>query len=260
MRGSLLFIALLAAALVIVAPAALSAGPYGARAEAHDSVTVSGIWSSVQWYESDGCYSGVGEPTVSDWKSRAQNNTPVDLSTIASDANGAASSVIKVNAPGLMPTIAIHSTAGVQDLMLTAAHWASAFSEGGANWLTSGATQSVTVKIDYKYNLDLTEAHPCEPFPYAFAKIYVAFWDPGGNLMLSAKDGFEAEGNYLVKEVRIDEHIATGEVSGYTTWDISVTNGSFYSFWSMTSAEVWTAFDETPTKASSWGSIKELFE
>ena len=40
----------------------VEAGLYCADASATSDVTVSGSWSSVKWYESDGCYSGVGNP------------------------------------------------------------------------------------------------------------------------------------------------------------------------------------------------------
>jgi hypothetical protein len=258
MKASLSAYVLIVAALLLAANLPAHAGPYGAKAQAHDSVTVSGSWSSVQWYESDGCYSGVGDPSVSDWKGRAQGNTPINLSTTASDARGNASSSIVVNAPLSIPTIVIHSAGDVHDVPMGASHWASAFSQGGANWLTSGATQSVTFTVDYRYNLDLTQAHP--GMPYAFAKIYVAFWGPSGNLMLTPDNEFVSEGNYLVKEVRIKTTGgSTGTVTGSKSWTISVTNGGFYSFWSMAWAEAWTEYSPISVEPASWGAIKSLY-
>jgi len=258
MKGTLLKCAILVAGLLLAAQAPVYAGPYGAKAQANDSVTVSGIWSSVQWYKSDGCYSGVGDPAVSDFKNRAQGNTPISLSTTASDAQGNASSSIVVNAPLSVPTIVIHSLGDVHDVPVSASHWASAYSQGGANWLTSGATQSVTFTVDYQYNLDLTQAHPGTA--YAFAKIYVAFWGPSGNLMLTPDSEFISEGNYLVKEVRLQTvGSSTGTVTGTKSWTINVTNGGFYSFWSMASAEGWTEYSPVSAEPASWGAIKSLY-
>jgi hypothetical protein len=261
MKGKLLLSFSLMAAILLVGAVAARAVTSAGSAQAHDSVTVSGIWSSVQWYEAGGkfgCYSGVGDPQVYDWKTHPQDNTPVDLSTNASDSYGWASSKIKVWAPGLVPTIAIHSWGNVHDVPASIGHWGSAYSEGSANCLTSGATQTVTVRIDYSYDLDLTHAGTTNPF--AFAKIYVAFWDPSGNLMLTPKDEFVLEGNYLIKTVRIDTPGSkTGTVTGSETWPVNVTNGSLYSFWSMAWGEVWTYGEPIGIDQSTWGRIKSMF-
>ena len=259
MKYSLKLLTALVCILAILPTGPAIAGPHGAQAVVCDSVTVSGAWVSIQWYESDGSYSGVGDPEVSDWQERAQGNTPVDLGTSAGDAYGSASSTIIADAPGLMPLIDIHSNAEVHDLPVLTSHWSSAFSQGGANWLTSGATQTVTVRIDYRYDLDLTEAHPGEP--YAFAKLYLAFWGPLGELLLTPDEEFAAEGNYLVKTVQIGmPGTGTGLVTGWKSWEVEVVSGAFYSFWSMAWGEVWTQFDPTAAKEKSWGAIKDLLK
>jgi hypothetical protein len=253
-------IAILAAAAVLVLFGATptAAQPYAASASVEDDVTVSGTWTSVQWYESDGCYSGVGDPAVEDWKTHPQSNTTVNLSTTASDTYGAASSSILVHAPSMVPTINIDSDADISGLPLATGHWASAFSQGGANWLTSGADQDVTVTIQYSYDLDLSTANPDSP--YAFVKIYVAFWGPASQLLLTADSEFVAEGNYLVKTVQIDtKGTSTGTVTGSKDWVVSVTNGSFYSFWSMAWVEVYCADTPVPAQTSTWGMLKSLY-
>ena len=233
------FVMCAVAALALCVAGTALAGIYAASSEVDATVTVSGAWTSVQWYKSDGCYSGVGDPEVSDWKDRAQGNTPIHLATSASDTYGSAASTIDVDAPGLVPTLVSHSAAEVHDVFTPDGHWAYAFNLGGANWLTSGATQTVTVTLDYSYDLDLIQAHSYAPKDSV--RIYVGFWDPGGNLMLSADSEFVLEGNYLVKTVILDTAgSSTGTVVGTKTWNVNVTSGAFYSFWSMTEAYAWT--------------------
>jgi len=223
---------------ILVAGTAL-AGVYAASSDVHSTVTVSGSWTSVQWYESDGCYSGVGDPEVSDWQDRAQGASPISLTTSASDAYGSAASDISVDAPGMLPTLISNSVAEVHDVSAPGGHWASGFSMGGANWLTSGATQVITVTLDYSYDLDLTQAYSYDPD--ASVKIYVGFWGPGGSLMLTADTEFVLEGNYLVKTVTLDTAgSSTGTVVGSKTWNVSVNSGAFYSFWGMTETSAWT--------------------
>jgi hypothetical protein len=259
MRHLRLCVIVIASGVLLSLAFVAHANPYAGSAEVHDSVTVSGAWSSVQWYESDGCYSGVGDPAVSDWKDRAQGDTPIDLSTQAGDAYGTAASGIKVDAPGLKPSIGIHSSADVHDLPDGDGHWASAYSEGGANWLTSSATQTVTVSVEYSYDLDLTQANPLSP--YAFAKIYVAFWGPGGSLLLAPDAEFLLEGDYLVKTVQIDlAGGGTGAVTGSKSWDVGVTSGDFYSFWNMAWVETWTDAQPTSLEPTEWGHIKALYK
>jgi hypothetical protein len=262
MKNRLLISSLLAAAFLLVALSAQAGPPYAASAEAHDSVYVCGSWSSVQWYKSDGSYSGVGDPAVSDWKTHPQSNTPIDLSTYATDGNGWASSTIKVWAmpwpptAGVLPTLAIHSWGNVYGVPENVGHWGSAYSEGGANWLTSAADQDVKVHLYYSYDLDLSLANPSNA--YAFAKIYVGCWDGNGVSMLTPDAEWVAEGNFLVKTVRI----TSGElcnVTGNRDWDIHVTNGGFYSFWSMAWAEAFTGPCPVATDSASWGMIKTLF-
>jgi hypothetical protein len=259
MKSKLLVCFSLMAAILLVGAVAARAVTSAGSAQAHDSVTVSGTWSSVQSYKSDGCYSGVGDPQVYDWKTYPLSNVPMDLTTNASDSYGWASSKIKVWAPGLVPTIAIHSWGNVHDVPEAVGHWGSAYSQGGANLLTSGATQTVTVRIDYSYDLDLTHAGTTNP--YAFAKIYVAFWGPTGNLMLTPDAEFVLEGNHLIKTVRIETAGSkTGTVTGSKTWQVNVTNGSYYSFWSQASGEVWS-YGEPPIgiDQNTWGRIKAMF-
>jgi hypothetical protein len=254
-----LLLGVLAMSLMLLANSPVQAGPYAVSAVVHDSVMVSGTWSSVQWYESDGCYSGVGDPAVSDWKTRPQGNTPINISTNAGDAYGSASSLLKVEAPELKPAIGIHSTAVLEDVPEGVSHWASAYSEGGSNWLTSGATQTVTVTVEYSYDLDLTDAGAGAP--YAFVKIYVAFWGPSGGLMLTPDAEFVQEGNYLVKTVTLETiGGSTGTVTGSKSWNVDVTNGGFYSFWGMAWVEGFTESMPVPVESTSWGQIKALFE
>ena len=257
MRGPLLLACVLSGALMLAGPLA-QAVPYAASGFVSDSVTVSGIWSSVNWYESDGCYSGVGDPTVSDWKTRAQGADAIDISTSVSDTYGMANSHLVVSAAGLHPSILIYSLSNVYGIPLGLGHWASAYSQGGANWLTSGATQTITYKVDYSYALDLTQVNP--EGPYAFAKIYVAFWGPSSNLMLSPDAEFVAEGNYLVKTVRIDTYGSqTGTVTGTKTWTLNVNASAYYSFWSMAWSEVFSKSTPIAAEPESWSMIKSLF-
>jgi hypothetical protein len=239
-------------ALALILGSAAYAGPYEASADVESTITLSGNWTSVQWYESDGCYSGVGDPAVSDWKSQAQGNTPINLSTSASDSRGSASSAIAVFAGP--PTIDIASSAWVHDVRPTPSgdvdyHWAYGYSQGGANWLTSGATQLVNFTVDYSFEVDLTQASAYDS--EAFIKIYVAFWDgqnqpSGPNDLLLQEDAEWVLGNsggsdYLVKTVLLDTAGATtGLVTGSKTWQVQVTAGSFYSFWGQADASAWT--------------------
>jgi hypothetical protein len=259
MKSKLLVGFSLMAAILLVGAVAARAVTSAGSAQAHDSLTVSGSWSNVHDYKSNGCYSGVGDPQVYDWKTHPLDNTPVDLATNASDSYGWASSRIKVWAPGLVPTIAIHSWGNVHDVPVIAGHWGSAYSEGGANALTSGATQTVTVRLDYSYDLDLT--HAGTNGSYAVAKIYVAFWGPSGNLMLTPDAEFVLESNYLIKTIRIDTAGSkTGTITGSKTWQVNVANGSYYSFWSQAYGEVLTN-GEPPVGVgqNTWGRIKAMF-
>lgn len=257
MRGSLLLAFLFSGVLLLAGPMT-QAAPYAASGFVIDSVTVSGSWSSVNWYESDGCYSGVGDPTVSDWETRAQGASPIDIATGVSDTYGTANSHLVVSAPGLHPSIFIYSLSNVYGIPAGLGHWASAYSEGGANWLTSGATQAVTVTVDYSYALDLTQVNP--EGPHAFVKIYVAFWGPSSNLMLTPDAEFVAEGNHLVKTVRIDTYGSqTGTVTGTKSWTINVTAGAYYSFWSMAWSEVFSKSTPIAIEPESWSMIKSLF-
>jgi len=244
---------------LMFAGAMAQAAPYAASGFVNDSVTVSGSWSSVNWYESDGCYSGVGDPSVSDWKTRAEGALPIDLTTNASDTYGLANSHLVVSASGLIPAIVINSLSDVHGVPSGLGHWASAYSQGGANWLTSGATQTVTYTVDYSYGLDLTQVNPNNP--YAFVKIYVAFWGPSGNLMLAPDAEFAAEGNYLVKTMRIDTHGSqTGTITGTKSWNLDVSAGAFYSFWNMAWTEVFTSSTPVSADPASWSVIKSLFK
>jgi hypothetical protein len=256
---------LLAAWVVVLAAAAPAhAGLFAASADVDSTITVSGSWTSVQWYESDGCYSGVGDPAVSDWDDQAQGNTPIDLSTSAGDSQGSASSSIVVSAGP--PTIGIGSSAEVHDVWPgpggeVDSHWAFGYSQGGANWLTSGATQTVNVTLDYSYALDLTQASAYDSEVYV--KIYVAFWDgqnqPSGpnDLLLTADSEWVLENSgvgtsdYLVKTVLLDTAGGgTGLVTGSKTWQVQVTNGCYYSFWGQADASAWTVAVPEPATMS----------
>jgi len=244
----------LAGALFLAAAPAF-AGPFGASADVDSTTTVSGSWTSVQWYEADGCYSGVGDPSVSDWDSQAQGNTPISLSTAASDSQGQASSAIVVSAGP--PTIDIASSAWVHDVWPGPSgevdyHWAFGYSQGGANWLTSGATQTVDVTVEYDIMLDPAEYGAAET--EVFANIYVAFWDgqnqpTGPNDLLLTEDaewvrensGGPNTSDYLVKTVVLDTvGGVTKHFAGSKTWHVDVTAGSYYSFWSQADASAWT--------------------
>jgi len=210
------------ASLIVAVNSAAQGGIYAASASTDNSITVSGSWT-VSHYESDESYSGTD--CGSDWKSRAEGPSTIDLSTTYSCPNGSASSSVKVDAT---PKIIIASDAEVHDVLMPSGHWAMGYSMGGANWLQSGQTDTISVTCDWSYALDLTQGkNPCE----AYAKIYAAFWSPSSNLMLTAKDGFTQAGNYLVKTIDLTAAGSSDSGSGSTSWDLSVTNGAYYSFW-----------------------------
>ncbi len=241
----------LAAAVALIAGAAGTAHalPFAASADATNAVTVSGTWTSVQWYESDGSWSGVGDsPAASDWDSHSQDNNPFTLSTTASVANGSASSSITVGAGP--PTIDIDSQASVDNVQLEAL-WAMGYSMGGANWLTSGATQTVDITLDWSYDLDLVGAY--SDSPEAYAKIYVAFWGPASDLMLTGDTEWvfveNGSADYLVKTVSIDTAGASTSDSGTEVWEVDVSDGSFYSFWGQADAMAFTMVPEPSTAA-----------
>ena len=244
-----------AVALIVGATGTAHALPFAASADATNLVTVSGSWTSVQWYKSDASWSGVGDSpwdSDSDWYLPGENipdtSNPFTLSTTASAGTGSASSNITVGAGP--PTIDIDSQASVDNNQILDGLWAMGYSQGGANWLTSGATQTVDITVNWSYDLDLVEAYS----PEAYAKIYVAFWDPSSELMLTADDewvfvdtGLDNE-DHLVKTVSIDTAGAsTGLVSGVETWSVNVTNGSFYSFWGQADAMAFTMAPEPST-------------
>jgi hypothetical protein len=249
------YLAIGLAGVLALAAAPAFAGPFGASADVDNTITVSGSWTSVQWYEADGCYSGVGDPTVSDWDSQAQGNTPINLSTTASDSQGSAYSAISVFAGP--PTIDIESGAQVHDVQPGPGgevdyHWAFGYSQGGANWLTSGATQTVDVTVEYDIVLDPAEYGAAET--EVFAKIYVAFWDgqnqpTGPNDLLLTEDaewvrensGVPNTSDYLVRTVVLDTAGGvTKHFTGSKTWQVDVTSGSYYSFWGQADASAWT--------------------
>jgi hypothetical protein len=133
---------------------------------------------------------------------------------------------------------------------------------GGANWLQSGATQSVTVRVDYSYNIDLSEAHPGTP--YAWVKIYVAFWDGGSNLMLASDEEWVSGGahptEYLVKTVWVwIPGQATGTVTGSMEWEVEVVSGNWYSFWGQADAMMETLMGPVPAEQSTWGKVRSLY-
>ena len=163
--------------LVMIAVVALllagtaQAGIYAASASTDNTVTVSGSWT-VSHYKSDGCYSGTN--CGSDAKSRAEGSDPINLSTTYTCANGAAASSLKVDAT---PKITISSDANVHDVLMPSGHWAMGYSQGGANWLLSAQTGTITVTCDWSYALDLMGAAN-DPNSEAYAMIYVGFWAP----------------------------------------------------------------------------------
>ena len=229
MRKISIILVVLGLMLVFVGRA--QAGLYAASASADNEITVSGSWTASH-YEADDSYSATD--CGSDWKTRAEGNDPIDLSTTYICANGSASSSVQVNAT---PQIIISSDAEVHDVLMPSGHWAMGYSQGGANWLLSGQTGTITVTCDWSDALDLTQAKDaCE----AYAKIYVAFWGPSSNLMLDAKDGFTEVGNYLLKTIDLTTAGSSDSSSGSTSWDLSVTNGSYYSFWGQADAMVAT--------------------
>jgi len=219
--------------LILAIAGTAQAGIYAASASTDNTATVSGSWA-VSHYKSDGSYSGTN--CGSDWKDRAENNNPIDLSTTYSCANGSASSSIQVNAT---PKIIIASDAEVHDVLMPSGHWAMGYSQGGANWLLSGQTGTITVTCDWSYALDLTQAAD-DPNSEAYAKIYVAFWGPSGNLLLEEKDGFTTASPYLVKTIDLKGAGSSDSAGGSTSWDVSVTNGVYYSFWGQGDAMAFT--------------------
>jgi len=222
------------AALVLALAGQAGAGLHQASAQTGNTVTVSGTWT-VSHYKAPGCYSGLGDPQVSDWKSQGTEvNTPITLGTTKSATYGSASSSIAISGT----TIDIDSAANVHDVLNAAGHWAMGYSEGGANWLLCGATGTATVTASYSYDLSLVGAKSSAE---ALAKVYVAFWGPSSNLLLTAKDGFLQSGNYLVKTVQLTSPgTSTGLVSGSASWDVSVTSGSYYAFWGQSDAKAST--------------------
>ena len=113
---------------------------------------------------------------------------------------------------------------------------------GGANWLTSGADQTVTITVDWSYNLNLAQAHASGSV--AFANIYVGFWSPSKTLMLDANTNWvfveDGDRDHLLKKVKINTLEGTGVVSGSQSWNVNVSDNSFYSFWGMADAKAWT--------------------
>lgn len=212
----------LAGSLILAGSMTARAGPYAASASADNTITVSGSWT-VSHYKSDGSYSATN--CGYDWDSQAEGSNPINLSTAYSCSNGSASSSVQVNA---IPKIIISSDAEVHDVLMPSGHWAMGYSMGGANWLQSGQSGSITVTCDWSYALSLLQAkNSCE----AYAKIYVAFWGPSGNLLLTPKDGFVQASPFLVKTIDLTTAGASGSSSGSTSWTVSVTNGVYYSFW-----------------------------
>jgi hypothetical protein len=208
--------------LILAGNMTAQAGLYAASTSVDNTIAVSGNWT-VSNYKSDGSYSGTN--CGSDWKSQAEGSNPINLSTSYSCANGSASSSIQVSAT---PLITISSDAEDHDVLMPSGHWAMGYSLGGANWLQSGQTGNITVTCDWSYALSLVQAgNPCE----AYAKIYVAFWGPTGNLLLTEKDGFVQASPYLVKTIDLKTAGSSGSSSGSTSWTVSVTSGTCYSFW-----------------------------
>ncbi len=228
--------------LLVLGTAGTASALYPNAVIAEETVTVGGSWTSVNWYESDGSWSGVGDPAVSDWDSQAQGASPINLSTTASDAYGSASSNIQVDSGP--PMMTIHSDA---DLASGAGpHWAMSYSMGGANWLTSGATQTVDVYVDYTLGLALVEPG------VAYANLYVAFWGPNGDLLLDGDDEWvvtnSGGADFLMKTVTLN---GAGNVTDNSVpdWQVPVTDGAYYSFWGMTEAYVELPVPEPATMA-----------
>ena len=227
-----LIVVFAASCLLLAGVGQAHAGLYAASADAENTVTVSGSWSVSHYKADPGCYSGMGDsPALSDYKSHAESNTPVNLSTAVSDATGSAASAITVSGT----TIDIDADADVHDYLDSDGRWAIGYSAGGANWLYSSAAQSVTVTCDYSYALDLSQADPLDSRAYAI--IYVGFWDTG--LMLSEKDGFVDVGGFLKKEIEINTAGTTDSGSGTTSWDLNVSSG-YCSFWAQADAMGYT--------------------
>jgi MYXO-CTERM domain-containing protein len=123
------------------------------------------------------------------------------------------------------------------------------YSEGGSDWLTSGATQTVTVNVDYAYDLSLVGARePCE----AYAKLYVAFWDGNSDMMLTGDSEWifveAGDNDYLVKTIDLTSAGAsTGLVTGSESWDVDVADGALYSFWGQADAMAHTSPEPATT-------------
>jgi hypothetical protein len=227
----LIAICVVAISVILAASMAAQAGLYTASASMDNTITVSGSWT-VSHYKSDASYSATN--CGSDFKSRAEGSSPIDLSTTYSCPNGSASSSVQVNA---VPKVIISSDAEVHDVLMPSGHWAMGYSNGGANWLQSGQTGDITVTCDWSYALSLVQAeNPSE----AYAKIYVAFWGPSSDLLLTEKDGFVQSSPYLVKTIDLTSAGTSSSSSGSTSWTVSVTNGTYYSFWGQGDAMAYT--------------------
>jgi hypothetical protein len=236
MKRYMVFSVLWAAAILAASPTI--AGPRAAYADAECAITVSGTWTSMNWYTG---YSGSYLETEVDpydddllsWPYRSASATNISTSVTGIKADANSSALVS----GPPPRIDIDSHAGVYDINDWG--WAFGYSQASSDWLISGADQTVTVTISYSYDLDLSQAQYeiCE----AEAKFYLNFWDPASSTMLWDKGGFTHNTGispdtfeYLV---RIDTPGAdTGLVSGSTSWQVSVANGAFYSFWGQADA------------------------
>jgi len=235
--------------LVLVAVNTARAGPYAASASEQNDVTVSGSWTSVGHYLSDQCDSWVGNPALWDLDSQVEGSSPVDLSTNISDSYGSASTSITVNVPGGVPTISIDSDAEVHDVQPGPGgtfneHWAMGYSNGGANWMQSTANQTVDFTVDYSYVLDLLDAAPHQAT--AEVRICVGFWDASHVLGLSADSEWQfvedGDSDHLCKTVTltsIGSSVTSGALS--KTWQVSVTENAWHSFWSHGEAYAHTA-------------------
>jgi hypothetical protein len=77
------------AALLVVLAIAMPAraGLHTAEANADSTITVSGSWSSMQWCNCPGSYSGAGDPQVYDWDDQTTYvDPPMSVDTSHSDA------------------------------------------------------------------------------------------------------------------------------------------------------------------------------
>jgi hypothetical protein len=79
--------------------------------------------------------------------------------------------------------------------------------------------------------------------------------------MLTPDAEFVLDGNHLMKTVRIEtDGTKTGTVTGSKTWQVNVSSGVYYSFWSMTYGETWTYGAPTAAEDATWGRIKAMFQ